>query len=285
MKFGIVTFPTDYSAAPAPLARAAEERGFESLFFPEHTHIPVSRRTPWPGGAELPREYSHILDPFVGLTAAAAVTTKILLGAGICLVTEHDPISTAKTVASLDLISNGRFLFGIGAGWNVEEMENHGADPNHRWKIVRERVQAMKEIWTKEEAEYHGEFVNFDPIWSWPKPVQKPHPPVLIGGDSPHTLKRVIAYGDGWMPIPFRNPAPLSERIQELNRMAAEAGRGRIPVTVYGAQPREEVLNHYAEIGVDRCIFWMPSATEADAMVLLDRYTKLVEQFAAAGAG
>ncbi len=284
MKFGITMFPTDYAIDAVTLARAVEERGFESLFFPEHTHIPTSRRTPWPGGAELPKEYSHTLGPFVALAAAAAATSRLRIGTGICLVVERDPIILAKEVASIDFLSGGRFLFGIGGGWNEEEMENHGTNPRLRWKILRERVLAMKEIWTKDEAEFHGRFVNFDPIWSWPKPVQKPHPPILVGGDGPHTFDRVLEYGDEWMPIPGRNPRPLSERYAELQQLAAERGRGRIPVTVFGTQPRPEVINHYRETGVDRCIFWLPPLAEGEALGFLDRYAALVEETAKAGA-
>lgn len=280
MKFGVTMFPTDYAIGPAELARAAEERGFDWLLFPEHTHIPTSRHTPWPGGAELPREYSHTLDPFVALTAAAAATARLRIGTGICLVIERDPITLAKEVASLDFLSGGRFLFGIGGGWNLEEMENHGTDPSQRWKLLRERVLAMKAIWTEDEAEFHGRLVNFDSIWSWPKPVQKPHPPILVGGDGPHTLQRVVEYGDGWMPIPGRSQTPLSERIAELNRLAAEAGHGPIPVSVYGAQPRQEVIQHYADAGVERCIFWLPPAPAGEALPLLDRYAELARGLA-----
>ena len=280
MKFGVIMFPTDYAIGPAELARAVEERGFESLFFPEHTHIPTSRRTPWPGGAELPRDYSHTLDPFVALAAAAAVTESLRIGTGICLVVERDPITLAKEVASLDFLSGGRFLFGIGGGWNLEEMENHGTDPAQRWKVLRERILAMKAIWTQDEAEFHGRFVNFDSIWSWPKPVQEPHPPILVGGDGPHTLQRVVEYGDGWMPIPGLGQAPLSERIAELSRLAAEVGRGPIPVSVYGTLPRPEVIQHYAEAGVERCIFWLPSAPAEEVLSFLDRNAELANSFA-----
>jgi len=285
MKFGITTFPTDYSIRPDELARAVEERGFDSLFLPEHTHIPASRRTPWPGGSELPREYSHIVDPFVALMAAAAHTRKLLVATGICLAIQHDPIVLAKTIASLDFLSGGRFIFGIGGGWNREEMENHGTEPRRRWSILRERVLAMKEIWTKDEAEFHGKYVNFDPIWSWPKPARKPHPPVYVGGDGPGTLARVVEYGDAWMPImmPGRNQTPLSERIKTLQEMAAAAGRGPIPVTVFGAPARPEVISHYAEIGVERCILWVPSQPAAEVLPHLDRYASLVEEFQAAG--
>ena len=280
MKFGVTMFLTDYSIGPAELARAVEERGLESLFFPEHTHIPTSRRTPRPGGGELPPEYSHTLDPFVALGAAATVTESLLIGTGICLVIERDPITLAKEVASLDFISGGRVLFGIGGGWNQEEMENHSTNPAQRWRLLRERVLAMKAIWTQDEAEFHGRFVNFDPIWSWPKPAQKPHPPILVGGDGPHTLQRVVEYGDGWMPIPGRSPKPLPNRIAELNRLAAEAGRGRIPVSVFGASPRPHVVQHYAEVGVERCIFWLPSASREEVLPLLDDYAELARSIA-----
>src|ERR671919_708128 len=202
MKIGVYVFATDYSMPIAELARALEERGFESLFVPEHTHIPASRRSPWAGGRELPRHYSHTLDPFVALAAAAAVTTKLRIGTGICLLTEHDPIVTAKAVASLDLISNGRFELGIGAGWNAEEMEHHGTAFATRFRVMEERAKAMKAIWTQDEASYEGEFTRFDPIWSWPKPVQKPHPPILLGGESKHTLRRVMDFCDGLFALP-----------------------------------------------------------------------------------
>jgi probable F420-dependent oxidoreductase len=279
MKFGVTMFPTDYSIGPAELAKAVEERGFDMLLLPEHTHIPTNRRTPWPGGAELPREYSHTLDPFVALTAAAAVTDRLLIGTGICLVIERDPITLAKEVASLDFLSKGRFIFGIGGGWNEEEMENHGTDPARRWKLLRERVLAMKAVWTEDEAEFHGELVNFDSIWSWPKPAQKPHPPILVGGDGRHTLRRVVEYGDGWIPIPGRGKIPLIERMAELNRLAVEAGRGPIPVSLFGAQPRSELLSQYAETGVDRCIFWLPPAPASDVLPVLDRHAELAARF------
>jgi len=284
VKFGIVMFPADYAIDPVTLGRAVEERGFDSLFLPEHTHIPTSRLTPWPGGADLPREYSHTYDPFVALGAVAATTEKLLLGTGICLVVERDPITLAKEVASLDFLSNGRLLFGVGGGWNREEMENHGTNPRTRFSLMRERILAMKEIWTNDEAEYHGKYVDFDRIWSWPKPIQKPHPPIYVGGDGPGTFQRVIEYGDAWLPIPTRSETPLSARVRKLNQMAEEAGRGPIPVTVYGTVPREEVIAHYADIGVERCIFWLAPVTEAEAIPQLDRYAEMAGSFAKAGA-
>ncbi len=265
MKFGVAIFPTDYSIAPHRVAKEAEERGFESVFFPEHTHIPASRKTPWPGGAELPREYSHSLDPFVALGAAAAATEKIMLGTGVCLVIERDPITLAGEVASLDHLSGGRVLFGVGGGWNREEMENHGTSFPKRWRVLRERVEAMKAIWTEEEASYRGEFVNFERIWSWPKPVQKPHPPILVGGNGARTLERVVRYGDGWMPLP-RGDADWTPRVRELQALAAQAGRGEIPVTLFFAPPDPEKLRALESAGVARSLFYLPSA-EADVVL------------------
>ena len=200
MKIGVFIFSTEYSIRMVDLARALEERGFESLFVPEHTHIPLSRRTPFPGGEPLPREYSNTLDPFVDLTAAAVVTRTLRIGTGICLVSQRDPIVTAKAVASLDLISEGRFEFGIGAGWNQDELQNHGTRYEDRFRVMVDRVKAMQAIWTGEEASYDGEFTHFEPAWSWPKPVQKPHPPILLGGETKYSLRRVMDFCDGWMP-------------------------------------------------------------------------------------
>jgi probable F420-dependent oxidoreductase len=257
MELGLAILLTDYSMQPAALGASAEERGFESLFLAEHTHIPVSRDTPYPGGTELPREYSHTIDPFVGLAAAAAATERLKVGTGICLVNQHDPIDTAKQVATLDHVSNGRFLFGVGAGWNREEMRNHGIDPSRRWGEMRERVEAMKAIWTEDEAEYHGRHVDFDPIWQWPKPVQKPHPPVLVGGVGDKVLDRVVAYGDEWIPNRVRSPEELGERIAELQRRAEAAGRERVPVTVFGAKGEVRLLERLKAAGVTRALFYL----------------------------
>jgi probable F420-dependent oxidoreductase len=278
MKFGVYMFPTDYAIHPVELGRAAEAHGFESLFFPEHTHIPTSRRSPFPGGGELPQEYSHTFDPFVALGAVATATERLMLGTGICLVIERDPIMLAKEVASLDYLSGGRVLFGIGGGWNREEMENHGTDPTRRWKVLRERIEAMKQIWTQDEAEYHGEFVNFDSIWQWPKPIQKPHPPIIVGGDGPNTLTRVVRYGDGWIPLGRR--ADFKGRIAELNRMAAEAGRGPIPVSIFGVAPELEVIESYIEAGIERALFNLPPAPADEVLPLLDQRAKLAAKFA-----
>ncbi len=280
LKFGVTIFPTDYSMNVVDLGRAVEDHGFESLFFPEHTHIPTSRRSQWPAGGELPREYSHTLDPFTALGAVAAVTTRLMLGTGICLVVERDPIVLAKDVATIDFISGGRFLFGIGGGWNYEEMENHGTRPAVRWKILRERMLAMKEIWTKDEAEYHGEYVDFDPIWSWPKPVQQPHPPVIIGGSGPRTFARILEYGDEWMPIGGRADGPIEDKIAELNSLAAERGRGPIPVTIFGVRPDPKVIEHYEKVGVTRCVFWLPPAPADVVMPMIQRNAEAMKTFA-----
>ena len=280
MKYGVEIFPTDYTISVTDLGRAAEELGFESLWFPEHTHIPASRKSPWPGGPELPKEYWHTLDPFAALAAVAAVTSTLKLGTGICLVVERDPITTAKEVSTVDFLSNGRFLFGVGGGWNYEEMENHGTNPKLRWRIMRERILAMKAIWTQENAEFHGRYVNFDPIWQWPKPVQKPHPPIIVGGNGPGTLDRVIEYGDEWMPIAGRGP-DLAARIQELQEKAKAAGRGRIPVSIFGAPPRPDLIETYRQIGVDRVIFRLPSA---EPEVVLAELRKAAEVARAVGA-
>ncbi len=280
MKFGITMFPTDYAIGPGQLAREVEAHGFESLFFPEHTHIPTSRKSPWPGGPELPREYSHTLDLFVALTAAAAATQRLLVGSGICLVIERDPIVLANEVASLDLVSGGRALLGIGGGWNLEEMENHGTDPKRRWRRMRETIEAMKAIWADDEAEYHGELIDFDPIWQWPKPVQNPHPPVIIGGDGPNTLKRVVRYGDGWMPIDGRGDTDLGERVSELNELAAGAGRRPIPVSLFGVAADPERIEAHAKAGVERILFSLPPAPAPEILPKLEARARVAEQFA-----
>ena len=274
MKYGIFTFPTEYSIRADQLARAVEERGFDSLWFPEHTHIPVARCTPYPAGGELPKDYSHIADPFVGLAAAAAVTKKIKLGTAICLVVEHDPIVLAKLVASLDLLSGGRFIFGIGAGWNAEEMENHGTAFDTRYRLMRERMDAMKALWTKEEAECHGKFVNFDPVWSYPKPVQKPWPPIFFGGHTPASRQRVIDLYDGWMPTIMR-VQDLLAGVADLRRRAADAGRDpkSIDVTVLWFRADRARLDSFEGAGVDRVVLGVPSA---DASIVTRKLDELV---------
>ena len=277
MHYGVFIFPTDYSIRIDELARAAEERGFESLFVTEHTHIPTSRRSPFAGGGLLPKEYAHTLDPFIALTAAAAATKRLKVGTGICLVVEHDPIVLAKTIASLDLLSNGRFLFGIGGGWNAEEMEHHGTVFKTRFRLLRERILAMREIWTKEAAEFHGEYVNFDPIWSYPKPVQKPHPPVLLGGESAHTLQRVVDFCDGWFPR-GRNAEAILPGLADLNARATKAGRDpkTISVSVFAAKAERATLDEYTNAGITRAIFRLPSEGRDAVLPLLDQYAKLI---------
>jgi probable F420-dependent oxidoreductase len=283
MDFGVTMFPTDYAVAPDELARMAEERGFESLFFPEHTHIPTSRRTRYPGGGELPPEYSHTHDPFVALTAAAAATERLLVGTGICLVIERDPITTAKEVASLDHLSGGRFLFGVGAGWNAEEMENHGTDPGERFGVMRERIEAMKAIWAQDEASYRGRYVDFDGIWSWPKPVQRPHPPIVVGGRGGRVLDRVIAYGDEWMPNRIGSPEELDGRVERLRHMAAAAGRPAPKVGLYAAPAKPADIERYEEVGVGRYVLYVPPVARPEAEERLDHLARVVEEYRAAG--
>jgi probable F420-dependent oxidoreductase len=276
MHHGVVLFQDDFAMRPDEAARAAEERGFESIFFVDHTHIPVRRTTPYPLGGELPKDYYHNHDIFVAMSYAAAVTKKIKIGSGICLVIERDPITLAKEVASLDFLSNGRVIFGIGAGWNREEMEDHGTSFPTRWKLLRERIEAMKAIWRDDEAEYHGELVRFDKIWSWPKPVQKPHPPILLGGHGEKAFDRVIRYCDGWMPLTWVDKNIIPE-IGELRERAKRAGRDprTISVSVFGASPDSKELAAYAEAGVARVLFGLPNAAPDQVLPALDRLAKL----------
>ena len=277
--FGVMMFPTDYAIQPAELARAVEERGLDSLFFPEHTHIPTSRKSPFPGGGELPTEYSHTHDQFVALTAAAVVTKRIKLGTGICLVIERDPILLAKEAASLDMISGGRLILGIGGGWNAEEMENHGTNFKRRWKVLRERVLAMREIWSKEAAEFHGEFVNFDPIWSYPKPVQAGGPPILLGSEAKRAPERVVDYCDGWMPI-NRRPEQLAEGLKAIREAADRAGRrfDTIQLGLFAAPGKEDAARRVIEMGFTHLIFPLPPAKADAVMPLLDGYAALSEK-------
>ncbi|HYB89628.1 MAG TPA: LLM class F420-dependent oxidoreductase [Candidatus Binataceae bacterium] len=278
IEFGVSMFPADFAIQPAELAIAAEQRGFESLFFPEHTHIPASRKTPWPAGGDLPTEYWHTHDPFVALAAAAAVTKNLKLGTGVCLVVERDPITLAKEVASLDFISGGRVIFGIGAGWNVEEMENHGAQFKRRWRLVREKVLAMREIWTRDAAEFHGEFVNFDPIWSWPKPVQRGGPPILLGSQSKRAFERVADYCDGWMPINLRN-YDFDRGARTLREAGKRAGREGLSISLFGAPAKDELIRHFMELGFERLIFGLPPAPRDTVLPLLDRYAQVAAKF------
>lgn len=280
MQYGAMMFSTDYSIRPDDLAKMLEDRGFESMWVPEHTHIPAGRQSPWPGGGDLPKEYWHTYDPFVALTAAAAVTKSLKLGTGICLMIERDPITTAKEIASLDMISGGRFIFGIGGGWNAEEMEDHGINFKGRWRVLRENILAMKEIWTNDEAEFHGEYVNFDKMWAYPKPLQKPHPPILMGGDGPTTFDRVVEYCDGWMPIGSRNSggASLAEKIVLLKRQASEAGRDpeSLDITSFGVRPDSELVVRLEEAGVKRIIFTLPSEERAQITQIIDECARLI---------
>jgi len=279
MENGVTTFPTHDAMRPGDLARLVEERGHRYLFFSEHTHIPASRRTPYPAGGELPKEYWHTHDPFIALMAAAGATKTIKLATGICLVIERDPITTAKEVSSLDQLSGGRVLFGIGAGWNVEEMGHHGTDFRRRWKVLRERVEAMKRIWTEEAAEYHGEFVHFDAIWQYPKPLQKPHPPVILGSASKKSLQRVVDYCDGWVPIGFAL-RDLPATIRELHAKAEAAGRDprSIELSLFWAPGDADALGRFADLGIARGILAVPSIDRDAVLRMLDEYAPLVRQ-------
>ena len=282
MDFGVAIFPTEAVPDPAELARMAEERGFESLLFPEHTHIPASRESPWPGGPELPPEYSRTYDPFVALMAAADATERLRIGTGICLVIERDPIITAKEVVSVDRLSGGRFLFGIGAGWNLEEMRNHGTEPSHRFALMREQIEAMKAIWSEDEASYAGRYVNFERIWCWPKPLQQPHPPVLVGGSGPHVLDRVLAYGDEWMPNRVKEEE-IIPRFEELARRSSEAGRDPIPITLAGMTRDPKRIERFERAGVHRSVFWLPATNREEVEEAFDRYAVAAEEYRRAG--
>ncbi|HZX83857.1 MAG TPA: LLM class F420-dependent oxidoreductase [Reyranella sp.] len=283
MHIGAAMFFTDYSMTPAELATALEERGFESVWAPEHSHIPLTRKSEWPGGGELPKKYYDAMDPFVTLTAAAAVTRKLKVGTGVCLVNQRDPIQTAKAVASIDQVSGGRFLFGVGNGWNQDEMENHGTNFESRHKLVRERIEAMKVIWTKSKAEYHGEMVNFDPMMAWPKPVQKPHPPVLVGGAFPYGARRAVRYGDGWMPLRRRKGySEVRDLIPKFQAMAKEANRdlASLPVSIWESKEDEGELKRDQDAGVVRVIVSLDSAKADVILPQLDRWAKLAAKVA-----
>jgi probable F420-dependent oxidoreductase len=281
MQFGVTMFVTDVSIGPAELAREAEARGFDSLFLPEHTHIPVSRVTPAPLGEPLPEEYRHTLDPFLALTAAAAATTKIRLGTGICLVAQRDPIVTAKEVATLDLLCGGRFTFGVGVGWNIEEIADHGVDPGERRALVRERVLAMKQLWTSEVASFEGEHVRFERSWAWPKPVQKPHPPILLGGGGGPVLFRHIAeYADGWIPVGGRG---IGKALPELRAALEATGRNPdgFPIVPMGSRPEPGKLDYLASLGITEVVLHMPSAGRDEALQALDAHLGVIEPFRA----
>jgi len=274
MRCGLTMFLTDYSIPVTDLARAIEARGFESLWVAEHSHIPTSRKSPWPGGSELPKMYYDTLDPFVALTAAAVTTRTLKLGTGICLVTQRDPIHTAKEVSSLEQISGGRVLFGVGAGWNLEEMRDHGTDPERRFALMEERVEAMRSIWTQTKPEYHGEHVNFDPMMTWPKPVQKPHPPIHLGG-GPGAARQAIAYGDGWMPVAGRG-AGLELSIASFRKRAAQAGRDAeaMQLSIFGMPNDPGLVSRYRDLGVDRLMFALPPEPAESLLPILDELAK-----------
>ncbi len=281
MHFGAAIFFTDYSIGPIELAQALEARGFESLWAPEHSHIPVSRKSVFPSGPEMPKFYYDVMDPFVTLTAAAAATKRLKVGTGVCLVQQRDPIQTAKLVASIDQISRGRFLFGIGSGWNEDEMANHGTPFKSRHKIARERIEAMKVIWREEKAEYHGKSVNFDPIFAWPKPVQKPHPPILVGGIFPHGARRAIRYGDGWIPHASRPEYDeVADFMPQFHTMVKEAGRdpASLPITLFRVVEEVDKLRHYRDLGVDRVVITVPSEGAETVIPLLDHWAETIRK-------
>jgi probable F420-dependent oxidoreductase len=281
MDFGAAIFFTDYSMGPVELGRALEERGFESLWAPEHSHIPLSRQSPFPQGGDVPKKYYDVMDPFVTLAAAAAATTRLKVGTGICLVVQRDPIQTAKQVASLDQISEGRFLFGIGAGWNAEEMADHGTVFKSRFKLMRERVEAMKAIWTQSKPEYHGDLVSFPPMMTWPKPVQKPHPPVIVGGAYPYGARRAIAYGNGWVPH-ARRPTygEVLNLLPDFQKMATAAGRdpATIPITIFGVDEDLDLIKRYRDAGVARLVFNLQPDKADEVLPVLDRCAQLMQQ-------
>ncbi|MDF3308185.1 LLM class F420-dependent oxidoreductase [Rhodococcus sp. T2V] len=291
MLAGLQMFTSADSISPADLAAVAEQHGFESLFFPDHTHVPLGDGRSGYSGHDVPTYYRTVFDPVVAMSCAAQATSTIKVGTAVCLVTQRDPIILAKQVATIDHLSSGRVLLGVGAGWNDEEMRNHGADPTGRFRLLRERVEAMTAIWMQEEASYHGKLVDFDPMWSWPKPVQRPRPPVLVGGGGPTVLRRVVTFGDGWMP--FRDgtdqvgdnlsgrvedfEGALAQRIRELRNLAAEAGRGPLPVTLFNGCPHRAALDRYRDIGIDRVVFWLRTAEYGPTLEAMEALARLVQ--------
>ena len=279
MQFGAAIFFTDYSMSPTDLGRALESRGYESLWAAEHSHIPLSRKSAWGGGGELPKQYYDVMDPFVTLTAAACATTRLKIGTGVCLVNQRDPIQTAKLVASIDQVSGGRFLFGIGNGWNQDEMENHGTAFASRHKLVRERVEAMKAIWTQSKPEYHGEFVKFDPMMTWPKPVTKPHPPVIVGGAYPYAARRAVRYGDGWIPLAGRATqyGDVFDYVPKFREMLTEAGRdaASFPISLFGSAKDVDTLKRYRDLGIVRIVVSLPAAKDDVILPILDEWAGL----------
>ncbi|RSM57383.1 LLM class F420-dependent oxidoreductase [Amycolatopsis sp. WAC 01376] len=273
MDFGIATSVTDEGIRPHVLAAALEEKGFDSLYLPEHSHIPVSRESPYPGG-ELPRGALRNLDPFVALAAAATVTSTLRLGTAVALMIQRDVLYTAKEIASLDLLSNGRVIFGVGAGWNIEEMRNHGVEPRTRGALLTEQLQALKEIWTKDEAEFHGKHIDFDPVYSWPKPVRKPHPPIYVAGQGPAGLKRLAEHADGWLPHSVTPP----EELRRVRSWLADQGREDVRISVFGAPADPGLLRRLADAGADEVSLILPTLPEAETLERLDELAKIVEQ-------
>ena len=281
MEFGALMFFTEYAIPATEFAQALEARGFESVWAPEHSHIPTARKSPWPGGGELPKVYYEAMDPFVSLTAAAVATKTLKVATGVCLVQQRDPIQTAKLVASIDQISGGRFLFGVGGGWNAEEMADHGTEFRTRFKLVRERIEAMKEVWTKTKADYHGEMVDFPEMMASPKPVQKPHPPILVGGAFPQAARRAVRYGDGWAPIAGRGPdGDVDELLPRFHQMLSEAGRDpqSVPVTLFGVPEDADRLARYRDKAIARVVVMLPSANSDAILPTLDRWAELIRR-------
>ncbi|KID28003.1 LLM class F420-dependent oxidoreductase [Prauserella rugosa] len=275
MKFGVSTFVTDEGILPGRLGAALEERGLDSLFLAEHSHIPASRESPFPEGGDLPRKYYRTLDPFVALTAAAAATRTLTVGTGVALLPQRDTIHTANEAASLDLVSGGRFVLGVGVGWNREEMRNHGTDPATRGALMNEQLQAIRALWTEEQAEFHGTHVDFDPVYAWPKPVSSPHPPIYVGGESAAALRRTVAYGDGWLPRPHTRP----EAIREAQEWFADQGRPDVPMAIFGAPADEKTIEGWAEVGVDHVTFMLETAPEADTLRELDELAAFAQRY------
>lgn len=276
MKFGVSTFVTDEGIRPGPLGAALEQRGLSSLFLAEHSHIPASRETPYPDGGDLPRKYYRTLDPFVALTAAAAATRELTVGTGIALLPQRDLIHTANESASLDLVSGGRFVLGVGVGWNREEMRNHGVDPATRGALMNEQLEALRRLWTEEQAEFHGRFVDFDPVYAWPKAAATPHPPIYVGGESPAALRRTVAFGDGWLPRPHTTP----DEIRQAQAWFADHGKPNVPMAIFGAPADEKTIAGWAEAGVDHVTFMLETAPESDTLRELDEFAAFAERYA-----
>lgn len=264
VEIGLALFVTDRTADIRDVARTAEDAGFGSLWVPEHTHIPTSRATPYPLGGDLPEEYARTFDPFVALMAAGSVTERLRLGVGVCLIAEHDPIVLAKTVATLDVLTGGRVLLGVGAGWNREELADHGGAFSERWDVMAERVELMQQLWSADVASYDGKHVQLSPSWQWPKPVQSPLP-VLVGGSAGRSMDHAIRYGTGWMPMPSEEKT--TDRLAELRRRAEAAGRPAPSVTMYAARPDRGVIDHYGELGVERVVVLVPPVEDTLAAI------------------